>query len=118
MADVSIQFPIEIGGVEHEVRALVLYHPGHPGTLYQRNGDPGDPPEPSEVEVIAWKIRTIGGEWIQPTPDLARAVDEWTESQGGMEELERLAVEEIDGEDSRAAEAKADERREASYDVY
>lgn len=25
--------------------------PGSPGTMYARNGDPGDPPEPSEVEI-------------------------------------------------------------------
>lgn len=27
-------------------------YPGHPGTWYRRNGDPGDPPEPAEIEVI------------------------------------------------------------------
>jgi hypothetical protein len=26
------------------------YSPGRPGTFYARNGDPGDPPEPAEVD--------------------------------------------------------------------
>lgn len=36
--------------VEHEV--LFRYYPGHPGCWYRPNGDPGDPPEPDEVEII------------------------------------------------------------------
>ena len=37
---------------ECEVRAKV-YNLGHPGTMYQRNGDPGDPPEGPEIEILS-----------------------------------------------------------------
>ena len=30
-------------------------YPGHPGSWYRRNGDPGDPPEPAELEIISVK---------------------------------------------------------------
>lgn len=26
--------------------------PGSPGSWYKRNGDPGDPPEPGEIEIL------------------------------------------------------------------
>ncbi|NOJ26582.1 MAG: hypothetical protein DA330_01025 [Nitrososphaera sp.] len=29
------------------------YSPGHPGSFYNRHGDPGDPPEPAEVEILS-----------------------------------------------------------------
>lgn len=32
------------------------YRQGHPGSWYRRNGDPGDPPEPDEVEVVGVHI--------------------------------------------------------------
>lgn len=42
--------------VEHTLEwclyGIVRYTPGHEGTMYQRNGDPGDPPEPSEFEIL------------------------------------------------------------------
>ena len=28
------------------------YYKGSPGSMYKRNGDPGDPPEGSEVDII------------------------------------------------------------------
>lgn len=31
--------------------AAFTYFPGHPGCWYRRNGDPGDPPEPDEIEI-------------------------------------------------------------------
>ena len=37
---------------ECEARAKV-YNLGHPGTMYQRNGDPGDPPEGPEIEILS-----------------------------------------------------------------
>lgn len=29
------------------------YYKGSPGHMYMRNGDPGDPPEPSEIEMLS-----------------------------------------------------------------
>jgi hypothetical protein len=34
-----------------DVEAKVL--PAFPGSWYSRNGDPGDPPEPAEVEILS-----------------------------------------------------------------
>lgn len=30
---------------------------GTPGSWYKRNGDPGDPPEPAEVEILTATVR-------------------------------------------------------------
>lgn len=49
--------------------------PGTPGTLYRRNGDPGDPPEPAEVEVLS--VTRSGVEWLGELP---RAVLERVEA--------------------------------------
>lgn len=39
---------------DDEDRELIVtgdYSPYHPGTMYRRNGDPGDPPEPAEFSI-------------------------------------------------------------------
>ena len=43
------------------------YYPGHPGSWYRRNGDPGDPPEPDELEVV------------KVTFDFCDVTDDWAE---------------------------------------
>lgn len=35
------------------------YSPGSPGTMYQKNGDPGDPPEPEELDITACKLEVL-----------------------------------------------------------
>jgi hypothetical protein len=32
------------------------YYPGSPGSMYKKNGDPGDPPESEEVEILSARI--------------------------------------------------------------
>jgi len=37
---------------ECECEISFTYSPGHPGSWYRRNGDPGDPPDPAEADVV------------------------------------------------------------------
>jgi hypothetical protein len=53
--------------------ATVRYAPGRPGSWYKRNGDPGDPPDPSEVEVVA--ITFADGCVAWPEDELGRYAD-------------------------------------------
>lgn len=49
----KITIPITL---EIEVEVNCDYTPGHEGTFYRSNGDPGDPPEPPEffIESVIW----------------------------------------------------------------
>lgn len=59
------------------------YSPGNPGCWYQRNGDPGWPPEPAEVEVI--KARLISGDGLTPSDaDVAKWAADYIESDDGF----------------------------------
>ena len=42
---------LTVAGVEGEVTADFSYYPGRPAVMYLRNGDPGYPEEPDEVEL-------------------------------------------------------------------
>ncbi len=42
---------------DREVFITGEYYCGHPGCSYRRNGDPGDPPEPSDFEVKSSKLK-------------------------------------------------------------
>lgn len=44
---------IEIEDNEIEVDVEARYTPGNPGTWYRSNGDPGDPPEPAECDILS-----------------------------------------------------------------
>ena len=37
------------------------YYPGSTGSMYKKNGDPGDPPEGEEVEVLSAKVGSRKG---------------------------------------------------------
>lgn len=51
---VSFDATITVGDDEDvEVSVEADFTPGHPGTMYARNGDPGDPPEGAEVEITS-----------------------------------------------------------------
>jgi hypothetical protein len=43
--------------LEIEVDVEGHFSPGKPGTFYRSNGDPGDPPEPTEfqIEKVIWQ---------------------------------------------------------------
>ena len=64
---------------------------GSPGTMYSRNGDPGDPPEPGEIEI-------------------SKAVDIDTEAELSDEEVEQLLDDKWDALWQAASEWSEEER--------
>ena len=55
--------PVTVGNDGIIAAVTYTYSPGKPEVRYQRNGDPGWPAEPAEVEIVSVKI---AGE---PVPD-------------------------------------------------
>lgn len=49
--NIKFDTTITVGDTEIEVEVEGSWTAGHPGTMYARNGDPGDPPEGAEFEV-------------------------------------------------------------------
>lgn len=79
---------------------------GHPGCWYQRNGDPGFPPEPSEIDDIT--VETINGH-LHPIAAFGTPATNLT-----AEAIERkLREEHSDAMIQEAAEADAAEHDDA-----
>ena len=55
-----------LGG--QDLRVTWHYDPGHPGTMYRSNGDPGDPPEPEEwyAEKVELKAKLDASHDLSP----------------------------------------------------
>jgi hypothetical protein len=95
----SIVFSRELkGGIECHWPINYRYTPGRPGTFYARNGDPGDPPEPAEVD---WDLP----EGLQLTDEeeldlYERIVEQESERDGDPDyERDRRIADRIDGFD-------------------
>ena len=84
-----------------ETRSIIVsfrYSPGRAGSMYQRNGDPGDPPEPAEVEPHdAVLVNEEGDEWLTSLDSVPRLTGHSWEYLCD-EAIERIA-EQLDGED-------------------
>ena len=52
---------------EHEVQVDYTYSAGRPGKMYLRNGDPGYPDEPAEVEIL--NVWLYGRDVLTQLPD-------------------------------------------------
>ena len=79
------------------VDVTFTYKRGSPAVMYQRNGDPGWPAEPAEVELVGAKL--IDGDGLQPTPDqLNDWAQDWLDNDAGF----NLAVEYAQAEDERS----------------
>jgi hypothetical protein len=50
------------------------YTPGRPGSFYARNGDPGDPPESSEIEIVSAKLDD-GSDYVFTDEEFERFAD-------------------------------------------
>lgn len=48
---IVVPVTLERAGEEIEAEVVCTYYPGQKGCWYQRNGDPGWPDEPPEVEI-------------------------------------------------------------------
>lgn len=57
-----------------KVEITYSYLPGYAGCRYQRNGDPGFPPEAAEVEFVSAKL--IDGDGLAPTTE---QIKEWAQ---------------------------------------
>ena len=57
----SAEIPVQVGDGEVVVAVEYTYTRGSPAVLYQRNGDPGWPAEPPEVEILS---ATVAGEQL------------------------------------------------------
>ena len=73
---VTVRVPVEVTLV-----CVVRVTPGHPGTMYARNGDPGDPPEPDEHEVVEASFYSVYGkkEIITSGLPIAAVLSNWDE---------------------------------------
>jgi hypothetical protein len=76
-----------------KIEITYRYLPGSPAVYYQRNGDPGWPAEPAEMEVISAKL--IDGDGLTPT---AKEVEEWASEWLDDDSGYRLACENADQE--------------------
>lgn len=93
------------------------FTPGRPGSMYARNGDPGDPPEPEEIEygeMEALFVSPEGEASRGARPNEDAALVKWMEDQingdGGMREyLDGLVHEDLE----RSAEAQDAAREDA-----
>lgn len=82
---------------EHEV--TFEYRAGRPAAMYDRNGDPGWPADPDEIEVIS----------VTPgAPSLLDEAQNWLESEG-LDEAMSIVVADQDAAREYAAEMR-DER--------
>jgi hypothetical protein len=101
--------PADIGA---EVDAWVTFdhHPAQPFRMYERNGEPADPPDPELVEFVsAEPMRPYFGAFadleLKALQDIA---SDWLESDEGWNEAARFAAE----EDERGREYAAELRSE------
>ncbi len=54
---------------ERDVEVSYSYSPGRPGRMYMRNGDPGYPDEPAEVEILL--VNFLGLDVLEDLPEPA-----------------------------------------------
>jgi hypothetical protein len=102
-------------GAEIECQITFSYTRGRPAVMYLRNGDPGYPADPAEIELVSatptqdGKYYSAGAENLEWLHDFAR---DWLESDDGQ----NAAFEAVADDDERAreyaAEARAEMRRE------
>lgn len=61
----NFTFSVRVFNEDLEGSIEGTYTPGSPAVMYQRNGDPGWPADPSEFEVSEVKITDIGSEKLK-----------------------------------------------------
>ena len=66
--ELNLSYP----GCDAELTVEGTYNTYHPGTMYDRNGDPGDPPEGGDFDLDSVKI----GE-VDVTELLSKKVIDW-----------------------------------------
>lgn len=81
--------PVEIEDTEILADVTYVYTKGDPGCMYQRNGDPGWPPEPPECEVVKVQIANADSpEWFYRAVADSERVYSWLVSNHAEPERE------------------------------
>ncbi len=79
-----------------KVDLTLNYSPGCPAVMYRRNGDPGWPAEPAEIEIISAKL--ADGDGLAPTQEQVYDwAQEWLDSDAGYQ----YACDQADNRDDR-----------------
>jgi hypothetical protein len=102
---------------EHEGREIPVnltfeYRPGRKGVRTLRNGDPGYPDDPDELEAVAfqtWENKLSSAELV--------ALTEWANdylNDEGYDDAVDWAVKDLEAEADDAADARRESRREES----
>lgn len=79
--------------VDVPVRVFYSFTPGYPGCWYLRNGDPGHPPEPAEVEIE--RVTLFNDSEIKLSDaEYERIEDEIIEREEGMAHERRVCADE------------------------
>lgn len=99
---VKTQAPFCYDGME--VTITFDYRPGRPAVMYLRNGDPGYPEDPAEVEFIS--AEPEHGVTLPPAlkKDLDNWCDNWLADDEGYAAAVAVAGEDIDAERDEAAD--------------
>lgn len=63
------------GDAEIDAEIVFRFTPGHPAVMYLRNGDPGYPAEPAEVELISVTANVAQGDCFDDLRQ--KALDDW-----------------------------------------
>lgn len=96
-------------GAEVELEITFEVRRGRPAVMYLRNGDPGYPADPDEIEFISVKGPLAGDAF----DDLRQSsydhlAEQWLESDAGMTEAMEVVVSDDEAAREYAAELRAD----------
>jgi hypothetical protein len=104
----TVDYPLAGSDTGAPVRITFNYTPGRPARWYLRNGDPGYPAEPAEIDLhTVWLVEGAVPARIQQA--IWNWAAAWLETDGGRE----AALNAVDAADERAAEFAAELRRDA-----
>jgi hypothetical protein len=85
MHQLTVELEVIVGDEAHypKLDLTYSYRPGSPGVRYLRNGDPGWPPEPAEIELE--RARLIFTDGLEPNDEQVRRwATEFVESDSGF----------------------------------
>ena len=104
---VTAYCPFGLGDIAMTVR--FNYTPGRPAVMYLRNGDPGHPADPAEVEFVSARLG-ISDEWLNKMA--SEWAEEWLASDEGYVKACEAAESRIEADRERAAEMRAELQKE------
>jgi hypothetical protein len=88
MHSIQAEIEVEVPGSNGQeycypvIEIVYNYSPGCPAVMYQRNGDPGWPAEPAEVEVMDVTLLEDGGLAEVDAKTLMKWAEDWIQDKG------------------------------------